>query len=428
MSSGVKRLNTITLLSLCIMIFVLPFSKSMVEVSFVIALISWALKRILSRKPDTSPTSLFKPVSTPLNLPLYLFALLGYLSMVTSISIFLSLEGLFFKMLEGVLIYFIAAETINDRKKLNLVLVFMASSILLTCVDGIFQYVTGRDFIRNYHPIYNRIQASFGDPNSLGGWLAVMFPLILCFGITKRKHFSGKIARFLIWVLICMAAFCLTMTYSRGAGVGTALALFFLGVLKKNKFLIVAIPVVVAVSFVISVPVKERLLMIWPFTVPSDIKGRLFLTATSMELSRVNLWREALSIMKDFPIFGCGLNTYSVVAPGYKTSLGGGYYAHNSYLQMAAEMGVAGLAAFIWMLIRLFKASLKSIKAAKDGFYSDLLTGLSAGMLAFLVHSFFDVHFYALQLAVLMWFIMGLIIAVWRIASTEEDKQVEDYA
>ena len=47
---------------------------------------------------------------------------------------------------------------------------------------------------------------------------------------------------------------------------------------------------------------------------------------------------------------------------------------------------------------------------------------LIAGLFGFLVHSVFDVNFYALQLATLMWFIMGLIIAVQRIALKEESK------
>jgi hypothetical protein len=69
---------------------------------------------------------------------------------------------------------------------------------------------------------------------------------------------------------------------------------------------------------------------------------------------------------------------------------------------MTAEMGIVGLAAFIWMIIRLFKTSLRNIRIIKDRFYSNVLIGLLAVMLAFLVHSFFDENFYALQLANLM--------------------------
>jgi putative inorganic carbon (HCO3(-)) transporter len=420
MVNSAKWLNTITLLSLCAMIFTLPFSKSAVEIFFIVALISWILKRILSYKINLPLADLFKPVSTPLNLPLYLFVLLGFLSILTSVSIPLSLKGFFFKLLEGVLIYFIAAEIIDDRKKLNLVLIVMVSSILLICTDGIFQYITGRDFIRHY-PICgeNRIQASFSNPNGLAGWLALIFPLVLSLGIIKYKGFPKKIIRPLIWGLICAAGLCLTLTYSRGAWIGAVLALFFIGILKKSKFLIIAILIVIAVPLIMPVPIKERLLAALPFTIPYSIKGRLSSIALFNEPVRNNLWHETIAIIQDFPILGCGLNTYSIIAPNYKITVDGGTYPHNSYLQMAAEMGIVGLAAFIWMMIRLFKASLESIKRIKDGFYSNVLIGLLAGMLAFLVHSFFDVNFYVLQLVNLMWFVMGLIIAVQRIALNE---------
>jgi hypothetical protein len=82
--NNVKRLDVITLLSLCVMIFTLPFSKSMVEIFFIVALISLTIRRALSYKLSAPLADLFKPVNTPLNSSLYLFALIGF-SIFTSI-------------------------------------------------------------------------------------------------------------------------------------------------------------------------------------------------------------------------------------------------------------------------------------------------------------------------------------------------------
>lgn len=149
----------------------------------------------------------------------------------------------------------------------------------------------------------------------------------------------------------------------------------------------------------------------------SSLKNNLVQVMLKMDIVRTHLWREAILIIKDFPIFGCGLNTYSIVAPMYKSTLPeAGFYPHNSYLQMAAETGIVGLASFILVMISLFKTSLINMRKTEDSFYRNILLGLSAGLFGFLVHSFFDVNFYALQLAILMWFIMGLIVAVQKIA------------
>ena len=131
---------------------------------------------------------------------------------------------------------------------------------------------------------------------------------------------------------------------------------------------------------------------------------------------RQELWQEALSIVKDFPLLGSGLNTYAIVAPAYKITRTTGFYPHNSYLHMAAESGLLGLGAFLWIMISLFKASLANLKKIDNRFYGAILIGLLAGLFGFLAHSFVDVNIYTLQLGNLMWFIMGLIVAVQKVA------------
>lgn len=61
------------------------------------------------------------------------------------------------------------------------------------------------------------------------------------------------------------------------------------------------------------------------------------------------------------------------------------------------------------------------MRKIKNALYENILLGLLAGLFGFLTHSFFDVHFYALQLVNLMWFVMGLIIAVQKIALDSEN-------
>jgi len=128
-------------------------------------------------------------------------------------------------------------------------------------------------------------------------------------------------------------------------------------------------------------------------------------------LKRLNLWKESVSIIEDFPVLGSGLNTYSVVARSYKVRGGGGEYPHNSFLQMAAETGIIGLISFIWMLTVMFRMGFRTLSREKNL----LLLGILAGTLAFLIQSFFDTHLYSLQFVVLFWFMIGLTMAVIRL-------------
>ena len=241
-------LDGITEFSLYALIFTLPFSKSMVEIFFVIALTCWVVKKVIvyfyllsaSAKGSSrgGPASdriryslkdkilglikAFKPVKTDLNLSIAGFVFIGFLSTVNSISLSLSLEGFFLKLFEWVMIYFIVAETINSKKKLNRILAVILFSMVLISIDGIFQFITGTDFIRNYSVAGHRIQASFGNPNSFAGWLVVMVLLALSltyFGmndwlnlIEKKYNWFKKAIRPILWIITGLLIFCLTLT------------------------------------------------------------------------------------------------------------------------------------------------------------------------------------------------------------------------
>ena len=96
------------------------------------------------------------------------------------------------------------------------------------------------------------------------------------------------------------------------------------------------------------------------------------------------------------------------------------WYAHNCYLQMAAETGFIGLACFLWMLFVLLWQSLTYCKQIKDPWLLTFLQGALSGLFGFLVQSFFDNTFYTVQLGVFMWLMFGLIVAVIRLLNPQE--------
>jgi len=410
MEKAIVWLDRITVFSLYALIFTLPFSKSMVEIFFVAAAVSWAVKRWAGRRHGLSFVA-YRPVGDGLNLPIGIFISLGFLSTLTSVSLPLSLEGFFFKLLEGAMIFFIVAETINDNKRLNGMLFVMLFSMFLITVDGLVQLITGADFLRGHFLRGWRIQASFDNPNNFAAWLIMMTPiaLMLMYHKTlswvhslKTRKWRGAVISLILCVITALLITCLALTYTRGAWIATVLALVFLAFLRSKKLLVLLIIVLLIVPFVTPEQMKDRALTV--------------LHIDKMATKRPYIWQEALSIVKDFPLLGCGLNTYTIVAPRYKLPGGGGHYPHNSYLHMAAESGLLGLGAFLWIILVLFRKALANLVKIKDGFHGAVLAGLLAGLFAFLAHSFVDTNFYSLQLGNLMWFIMGLIVAIQKIA------------
>ena len=68
-------------------------------------------------------------------------------------------------------------------------------------------------------------------------------------------------------------------------------------------------------------------------------------------VGRYEIWRQSLEIVKDQPFLGIGLKTYGLPQVTQKYHLASSSHAHNIFLNVAAELGVAGLTALTALLI-----------------------------------------------------------------------------
>ena len=164
---------------------------------------------------------------------------------------------------------------------------------------------------------------------------------------------------------------------------------------------------------------------------PVEIKGKLRLSSIEIintTQSRTEIWKDSLVMIKDRPFFGHGPNTYMTVFQAYRSkSVFLPTYAHNCYLQIAAETGLLGLACFSWIIFRLLKTAiqrgsrfLSSLEHMKFVFI-----GCMGGVLAFLVHSFFDTNFYSLKLSALFWFMMGVAVSADKLLKNQVDTDMQ---
>jgi len=387
--------------ALYLLIFVLPFANAGIEIFFTIAFLAWLTKRISAHGlKNLFPT-------TPLNKALLAFVLANFIAVIMSTNFKESIKPFFTKLLENLLLFFIITDTINTKRRLKNLFGYLIFSILLVSADATVQYFRGVDFLRAY-PITDRLRACFRSPNEFASWLSMMIFIVL--GIfmlgPKRKYFLGRIE---LGILLLFLIFLLELSYSRGAWLGSSIGLvIFIGYniirLPKNRktAVLLFIPIFVATIF-----------YLMPFTVKSRIYSIGIIEGNGPILFRYELWKEALSIIKDFPLFGAGFNTYMKTSANY-SSISGGQgmsYTHNSYLQMAAETGLIGLICFFWVLFRFFMLSLRALLNNESEF-SKLFLCFLVGILGFLIHAFFDTHLYSLKLMVLFWYMLGLTIAV----------------
>jgi len=396
-------------ISVYCLVFIIPFSKSAIEIFAVAAIMLWLVKQAASCK---ARITCYFP-ATPLAAPVFMYFAVCCVSAVFSTNVNLSIKGLFSKLAEYILIFFVCIDTFSRKegsgRRLNMLLAAVTLSAVLLFSDAAFQWIYGKDFIRGYK--IERLNACFSSANGLAGYIITVIPLLLCVAFTgfKKKQFMIKFGSVILYLAGMVL---LGKTLSRGGWIGylasSVFLVFIAGIMVSKRikttrwlvFLTILCTSILLVATGISIkPVKDRLMSI-----------RTGITAST---SRLTLWKEAISIIEDFPVLGTGPNTYTSLISRYSASKITGSYPHNSYLHMAAEVGIAGLISFLWILWRFFYNGLRSFERhmphnREERNRQIVLLGIMTGVSATLVHSFFDTNFFALQFAVLFWAMLGL--------------------
>lgn len=127
---------------------------------------------------------------------------------------------------------------------------------------------------------------------------------------------------------------------------------------------------------------------------------------------RVSYWRVASRIIRDHFWSGVGLGNFGAVYANYQR-LGDGpvQMAHNDYLQVFTETGVFGLLAFLAMWGYFAVWGGLRITRETDSLRRGIITGMYAGVLAFLMHAFIDFDFQNPSLVALIVTVAGLFYA-----------------
>lgn len=383
---------------LYVLIFCLPFSRAIIEICATTAIVMWVIKRLLGYR--TNGLWRIFP-STYLNLPLFSFMLICIFSVIISSYFVLSLRAFIWKTAEYTLLFFIVIEVINDKRKIRNILITVLISAGIMGMDGGIQYFTHVELLRHRSLFKERVTGPFSSPNDFAAYLVVILPLILSLSFSELK------SRRLRWLLKLESALLMVLLIigiSRGAWIGFVAALLFIGIFNGKRALLTILVTLVILFFIL------------PPNFKGQIKSIFILNAPGGNMDRRLMWQGGWDMFLDKPILGHGLGTFMRNFMDYRPQ---GYeeivYAHNCYLQIAAELGVIGLATFLWMIILLFDTSIRSLRKIEDKFYRAILLGLLGGLLAYLAHSAVDTNLYSLPLAVLFWFILGLTVSLSRL-------------
>lgn len=256
----------------------------------------------------------------------------------------------------------------------------------------------------------------------------------------------GSILRTLVLFLSAvLLSYGLWLTFSRGAFlglfVGLVAALFLVGSGMRNPkrmnpiartWMQAALLCVVAL-LLMSPAVNARTLLDDGFVLPNterdyrpvfesfDVQD-LNVEGTEVEIDhivsgrslefRMTYWQVGLLIARDHWLLGVGPGNFGTVY-GYYRFLDAHTVrmAHNDYLQAFVDTGVFGFILFVGFWVYFVVWGGARVLRESDRSTRFVLAGMYGGVLAFLVHAFFDFHFMNPSLAMLIFLVAGLFYA-----------------
>ncbi|MBU0468230.1 MAG: O-antigen ligase family protein [Candidatus Omnitrophica bacterium] len=449
----IRRCDKTAFVSICALIYFLPISIALVEWFVALPVLCFCIKKlteILFRVFDVIKNKerndkiryclkALLPVNNILTVSAMAYVLICFLSIFVSSYPQLSTRAFFGKILERVFLFFVFVESVNTEKRIKRFSLVLFVSVGLICINGFYQSIFTQGFIRGFSMMEGRLTSTFKHPNDFATYLIIPIFIVFNFLLSdvflsqKKARLKSRNASLIRYAFMLLFAICilnLALTFSRGAYIGALVALLFMWFSKYCKLKVVLVSAALFLIGFSPLMAKMRNVSLISDSVHKEAivpeknkteeeKRSELLT---MGMGRIGFWKEALTSISRKPILGTGVNTYSKEAQ--KRGNWTGYYAHNCYLQMAAEIGLVGLASFLWMLFVLFKRACDKSISIKDRYLLILFQGALSGLVGFLVHAFFDTGFYSLQLNTLFWVFLGLVVSIMQVDKTALKREI----
>jgi O-antigen ligase len=229
---------------------------------------------------------------------------------------------------------------------------------------GLFATITAdtQEVIEQGAVATNRAEASFTHPNVLGAFLVLTLPPAIALAGTAQGVLRP--ARPLLVLCVFAIGSGLLLTLSRAAIFGAILALCVLASWRPFRRIIVAAVGLGAIFVALNAdPI---------FGSPQlQLVGERLETVTRLEETaggRFDLWETTPAIVADHPVFGVGMKNFPTVEVAYGLfDVGGGKFehAHNMPLNVAAELGLLGLAAIAWWVFAVARTALQAMRRAR---------------------------------------------------------------
>lgn len=283
-----------------------------------------------------------------------------------------------------------------------------------------------------------RASGDFAQPNPFGGYMNHVWPLaagLLAYAPwllpCERYGATSRILAYLglpLALALCLGS--LVLSWSRGAWLGAMIA-FAAMVVAWTATLLTAgeatkrmwgrralAALLIGSMFLLSIGIlgaaellppviAERLVSITEGLEIVDVRTVKVTDANFATVERLAHWWAGWHMWEDYPWTGVGIGNYPVAygrynLPGWEDPLG---HAHNVYINMGAETGVLGLAAYLIFLLAALIQTARALAKAHCAWLRGTALGILGIIMARIVQDGLDnlwVHGMGIQMALLL--------------------------
>ncbi len=378
----INILDKIILINLYIFSLGLATSKSLISIGMGLAIIFWILKIIFTSKYDFYKSELFYPI---------LIFLVGILISGIDLWEIVVLDEAS-KFIFAILVFFLIINEINNKEEIKRLFYVSFVSMSIASLYGFYQF----HFLN-----YNRAEG-FMLSLAFAGFLSIFLMFTISYLFWGKKKLFYKII-----LLITTIFFLLNLLYtkSRGAWLGFIAALLSLTWFKNPKLIFIVILVLIIIPIFL------------PDVYINRFKSIFNISTDRSNLTRLSLWKGSLFMLKDNVLNGVGFGKFQTAfEQGYnKDEINTTVHAHNNILQFAAETGLIGLSAFLWLMFSILKLLYQKYLIFKQKNKWDLfILSTLAGFIMFNIQGLTEYNIGDYEPLFLFWFLIALNVSIFK--------------
>ena len=228
-------------------------------------------------------------------------------------------------------------------------------------------------------PRAGSVYGSYVNRNHYAGLMELLLPiaLVLAFSASVR---GGK--RVLLVFAATLMAASVFLCQSRGGMFAVIVETVFLAIFWMRQFS----PRKAAAVFV-AFSLVTALFLAW--IAPQQVGARI---TDIHDPARWLIHRDSIRMFVAHPFLGSGFGCFATAFPRYRAFYDGFFinHAHDDYLELLLETGLAGFGVAVWFIVVLYREGLRNLRSARLSPAALMSTAALAGCTGLLAHSFLD--------------------------------------